>query len=285
MRWKKLFTIAALVLVVMIAAVYVILLNLDFNRYKPQIARLVYDATGRELTIGGNIDIGLGLRPTLIAEDVGLENAPWGAQPELARVKRMEVQLAFLPLIWGELDFARLVLIEPEVIVEFDSAGTSNFSFGPPSEEKTESAIPPPPLVFSSLRIEKGLFTYQDPRSDLKFSVRIDRLGAEIPGFDKPLQLDFEGAFDDKPFTLKGTVGPIWAWVEPGYSLPANLTATSGGATATIIGELRDPTNLKGLAFDISAQGSSVAEIAKLAGLSGIPELGAFKLAAMVSDT
>jgi len=118
----------------------------------------VADATGRKLTIEGSIDIGLGLRPTLIAEDVGLENAPWGAQPELARVKRLEVQLAFLPLIWGELDFARLVLIEPEVIVELDSAGTSNFSFGPPSEEKTESAIPPPPLIFGAVLIEKGLF-------------------------------------------------------------------------------------------------------------------------------
>jgi len=48
---------------------------------------------------------------------------------------------------------------------------------------------------------------------------------------------------------------------------------------------MRDPTHLKELAFEISAKGSSVAEIAELAKLSGIPELGAFELSARLSDS
>jgi len=285
MPWKKIFIAAALLLVVLIATVYVIVLNLDFNRYKPQIAQLVYDATGRKLTIGGSIDIGLGIRPTLVVEDLSLENATWGLKPDLARVKRMEVQLAFLPLIWGQLDFAHLVLVEPEVIVEFDSTGTSNFAFNTLSKEEDPKKTPPPPLIFSDILIEKGNFIYRDAQSDFKFSVRIDRLEGEIEGFDKPLRLDFKGAFNEIPLALEGSVGPIWAWVEPGYSLPANLTAKAGGATATITGELRDPINFKDLAFDIAAQGSSVAEITRQAGLSGMPELGAFNLTANVNDS
>jgi len=284
MPWKKVFAIALLVLVVLIAAVFVILVNLDVNRYKPQIAKLVLDATGRKLTMDGDIDIALGLRPTLVVEDAGFENAPWSSQPESARVKRMEVQLALMPLIWGELDFARLILVEPEVIVEFNSAGRSNFSFGPPNETKAKSPLPVPPLMFSDALVTNGLFTYRDARSGFSFSIRIDRLLADIPGFDKPLQLDFEGAFDDKPFALEGTLGPIWAWVEPGFTLPADLTLKSGGATATIVGELHDPTRLKGLAFDIAAEGSSVGEILRLAGLTDRPDLGPFNLAARVSD-
>ena len=284
MPWKKIFIAAALLIVVLIGALYAFLALYDFNKFKPMIAQAVKDATGRELAITGNIAFELGIRPTLVVEDVSFQNASWSSTLDLARVKRLEVQIAVLPLIIGKFDFAHLVLVEPAVIVEFDSSGTSNFSFGTSSEEKEESTIPPPPLIFSDVLIEKGLFTYKDAKSDFNFSVRIDRLVAEIPGFDKPLQLDFEGAFDDKPFTLRGTVGPIWAWVEPGYSLPANLTATAGGATATITGELRDPINFKDLAFDISARGSSVAEIARLAGLSDVPELGAFKLSARVSD-
>ena len=104
--------------------------------------------------------------------------------------------------------------------------------------------------------IERGLFTYKDAKSDVKFSVGIDHLAAKIPGFDEPLQLEFEGAFDDKPFKLKGTVGPIWAWVEPGYVLPADITVSAGGATARIKGEMRDPTHFKDLAFTITAKGS-----------------------------
>jgi len=285
MSWKKILITAAILMVVLITAAYVILLNLDFNRYKPQIAQLVFDATGRKLTIAGSIDVAVGLRPTLVAETVGLENAGWGSRPDLIRVKRLEAQLAFLPLIWGKLDFAHLVLIEPEVIVEFDSRGTSNFAFDTSSEEKTPEKTPVPPLIFSDILIENGNFIFQDRQSDINFSVRIDSLEGQIEGFDKPLRLDFKGAFDEIPLSLEGTVGPIWAWVEPGYPLPANLTVTTGGATATIMGEIRDPINIKDLAFDIAARGTSVAEIARLAGLSGVPKLGAFNLKANLNDS
>ena len=84
-------------MVVLIAAVYVIVLNLDFNRFKPQIAQLVFDATGRELTIAGNIEFEIGIRPTLIVEDVSFQNASWSSAPNLARVKKMEVQIAVYP--------------------------------------------------------------------------------------------------------------------------------------------------------------------------------------------
>ena len=282
---KKILITVALIVVVLIAAAYVILLNLDFNRYKPQVAKLVFDATGRKLTIEGDIDIALGLRPTLVAENVSFENADWGTRSDLARVKRLEAQVALLPLIWGKFDFAQLVLVEPEVIVEFDRSGTSNFTFDTSSPEEESTPIPPPPLIFSDIQIEKGLFIYRDGQSDLEFSVRIDSLEGQIDGFDKPLYLEFTGAFDEIPLSLEGTFGPIWAWVAPGYPLPASLTLTAGGATASITGQLLDPINVKGLALDIAIQGSSVAAISKLAGIEGVPELGAFNLKANVNDS
>ena len=246
-RWKKILAAVALLILVLVAALYTFLSLYDFNKFKPTIAKAVKDATGRELKIAGNIDFEFGIRPTLVVEDVSFQNASWSSTPDLARVKRLEVQIALLPIITGKFDFAHLVLIEPAVIVEFDSSGTNNFEFDTLSNQKDESATPPPPLIFSDVLIKKGLFTFKDPRSDFNFSVRIDQLVAEIPGFDEPLQLDFKGAFNKKPLALKGTLGPIWAWVEPGYALPANLTATAGGTSATIKGALSDAVNFKGL--------------------------------------
>jgi len=283
-RWKKILFTAGLLVAVLIVALYAFLSFYDFNQFKPLIANAVQEATGRELTIAGNIQFEIGIRPTLVVEDVSFANASWSATPDLAQVKRLEVQVAVLPIIMGKFDFAHLVLVEPAVIVEFDESGTSNFAFDTSGGQTDESALPPP-LIFSDALIENGLFTYKDPRSDFNFTVRIDRLQAEIPGFDEPLQLNFDGAFDDKPLTLSGTLGPIWAWVEPGYVLPANLTATAGGTTATIRGELRDAIDFKGLTFDVTARGASIAEITRLAGLSDVPELGAFNLSARLSDS
>ena len=284
MRWKKIAIVVAVFFFVLFAALYAFIEFYDFNKFKPLIAGVVKDATGRELNIKGEIDIDFGIRPTIVVEDVSFQNASWSARPDLGRVKRLEVQMAVWPLIFGKFDFAHLVLVEPNVIVEFDSAGKSNFSFDTAGDDQEETELPPPPLIFSDVVIEKGLFSYTDAKSDFKFSVSIDYLAAKIPGFDEPLQLDFEGAFDDKPFSLKGTVGPIWAWVEPGYTLPANFTVSAGGATAHVNGEMGDPTHLKDLAFTIAANGASTADIAKLVGMTEIPELGTFKLAAKVAD-
>lgn len=283
--WKKILFAAALLIFVLVVGVYAFLSFYDFNKFKPVIAQAVKEATGRELTIAGDIDIGLSIPPALLVEDVTFQNAPWSSRPNLAQVKRMEIQIALLPLILGDFDFIRIVLIEPDVIVEFNGSGTSNFAFDiPGGEEEEEKDTVLPVLIFSDVHIEKGLFSYKDAQSGLTFTVRLDRLDGGIPGFDKSLKLDFEGAFDDIPLTLEGTLGPIIAWIEPGHPLPAKLTAGAGGATVNVRGEIRDPINFKDLAFTVTGEGPSIAEIAKLVGVIDMPELGAFKLGAKVAD-
>ncbi len=273
MHWKKILIAAALLFVALMAALYAFVEFYDFNKFKPLIARKVKSATGRELNIKGDIVIDFGIRPTLVVEDVSFQNAAWSTRPELGRAKRLEVQMVVWPLILGKIDFAHLVLVEPDVIVEFDRAGTSNFSFDTANEEQDESTIPPPPLIFSDIRIEKGIFTYKDAQSGLNSLLALTAWQLKFPVLMNPCSWILRVNLMIFHLTLKGTVGPIWAWVEPGYSLPANLTATAGGATATIMGEIRDPINLKNLAFDITAQGPSIAEIAKLAGLSDAPDI------------
>ena len=127
MRWKKIIVATALIFAVLILALYAFIEFYDFNKFKPLIVRIVKDATGRELTIKGDIAIKFGIRPTIVIEDVSLQNAAWSARPDLGRVKRLETQIAVWPLILGKFDFARLVLVEPEVIVEFNSTGRSIF--------------------------------------------------------------------------------------------------------------------------------------------------------------
>ncbi|MEJ2169155.1 MAG: AsmA family protein [Desulfobacterales bacterium] len=284
-RWKKTLIAAGVVVVVLFAALYAFFALYDFNNLKPLIAKRVKNATGRELTVAGNIKFEIGFRPILVAEDVSLANAAWGSVPQMIRVKRLEAQIAVLPLILGNFDFTRAVFVEPDVIVELNQEGISNFSFKAPGTQQRESAPSPPPLIFNNVLFEKGRFNYRDAQTDLKFSIRIDRLRADIPGFDKSLRiLDFKGAFDDRPFTFKGTAGPIWAWAEPGYVYPANLTFAAGGATAHIKGEIHDPTHFRDLAFSITAGGPSAAAVAKLAGVKDMPQLGAFELAAEVAD-
>ncbi len=98
MRWKWVFIIVAGLMLVSLAGLFVILSRYDFDHLKPEIARAVKAATGRQVTLGGDIGLTIGLAPGLTMADVSLQNAPWGSRPEMVTIKRLEVQVALVPL-------------------------------------------------------------------------------------------------------------------------------------------------------------------------------------------
>ena len=131
MRWKWILGAAVVLIVVLSITIYVIVSSYDFNDLKPKIAQTVKDATGRELTLGGDIKLDIGLTPALVVEDVSFQNIPWGSRSELAKIGRLEVQEAVLPLIDGIIAVKRLILVEPDILIETNSAGKSNLEFKP----------------------------------------------------------------------------------------------------------------------------------------------------------
>ncbi len=110
MRWKRILGILACTVVLVIFGGYVFLSTYNFEDLKPKMVRAVKDSTGRELTLGGNIKLEVGLRPSLAVDDVSFQNSSWGSRPELAKVKRLEVQVALLPLLSKKIDIRRSLL-------------------------------------------------------------------------------------------------------------------------------------------------------------------------------
>jgi hypothetical protein len=87
-KWKWIIGGFCAFIVVLVVAAYVIVSTYNYNSLKPEIARAVKDETGRELTLGGNISLKIGFTPALVVQDVSFQNASWGSQPNLARIKR-----------------------------------------------------------------------------------------------------------------------------------------------------------------------------------------------------
>src|SRR5882724_12758077 len=86
--------LAALVLIALAVAIATI----DVNVFAGALRARVMDATGRDLAIG-TITLERSLAPKLIVEDVALSNAPWGHAAQLLAAKRLEVDVALLPLL------------------------------------------------------------------------------------------------------------------------------------------------------------------------------------------
>ena len=278
--WKKILVGIAAPVVLLIAGSYLFVLLYDFDGLKPTIARAVFEATGRELRIEGRIDVKPALRPTLTAADVRFQNAPWGSRPDLATVKRIEVQMALFPILSGKFHFVRVRLVEPDVILEKDATGSTNFVF----ESGGEAEAPWPILVLRDVRVENGVFTFRDTESGRIYKVSLDRLGAVIPGLDRSMALDVEGSFRGVPFAVKGTAGPIVAWARPGTPFPVNLEVKSGESKGIIQGEVRNPTEFEDISLTVLAEGPSLREVAEQIGFSDVPNPGAFRVQARIED-
>jgi uncharacterized protein involved in outer membrane biogenesis len=289
MRWKWIFLISSLLVVLLFLTAYTVLSSYDFNRFKPEIVQKVREATGRELTLGGDIRVDFGFIPSLSVTDVSLSNASWGSRKALVKIKGLHVQMALLPLIKGEIKFRRLVILEPDILLETDPNGRFNLEFETGENGKTaqpgrRAQTSLPPFAFHKILIEKGLLTYRDGRSGKSYSVHLSTLTAAEADRETRVEMALKGTLNGKPFELEGSCGHLVSLVNPDEAWPLKLTLETPGAKLHVKGTVKDAFKAKGLALSISAEGPSIPAVAQWAGVTGAPDLGPFRADLKVGD-
>jgi uncharacterized protein involved in outer membrane biogenesis len=291
-KWKWVLGISGFLLVALLVVVYIVLSSYDFNHLKPQITRAAKDATGRELVLTGNIDLKISFSPALVVEGVAFQNASWGSRPEMAKIKRFEVQVAVVPLISGHIDLKRLILIEPDILIETDKSGKSNLDFEAvkkvdsikkkeeaPREEKGKL----PALTITELRIEKGRVTYKDGKSGSAYTMMINSLTAAIGGVGSPIKLKLKGAFNGEALEVAGTLGPLEALTNPDKPWPLHLTASVAGANLNVDGQIKDAPAQRGIELSFAAKGKDLGDLGKLTG-KPLPIKGPFDISGRITD-
>ena len=292
-KLKWILGIGGVLVVALIVAVYVILSSYDYNNLKPHITKAAWDATGRKLTIGGDIDLDIGLTPALVLTDIKFQNPSWASRPELAKIRRFEVQVALLPLLGGNIEIKRFILLEPDILIETDKYGKSNLAFETPKktvpnqeEEKgsPEGMAKLPALTFNKVQVEKGRLAYRDGQSGKIYKVMLDRFTASATGIDSPVEITLKGDFNKEPFDVTGTLGPLPALVNPEKSWPLGLTAKVANATVTLDGSIKDALNQRGIDLGFRIQAQDLTKLSQIAGKS-LPLHGPLELAGRVVDT
>ena len=130
-----------LVVAVVVAGVAIVM-SIDPNEYRDRLTTEVKTLTGRDLVVKGDLKVGISLIPTLVASDVSFSNASWGSRPEMAVIKRLEASLEALPLLSGNIKIGKVVLVEPDILLEVASDGRTNWDFSSSSPSATTPAQP-----------------------------------------------------------------------------------------------------------------------------------------------
>ena len=144
----------------LVVAVVVVLLTVDFGAYKSEITAGLSKATGRELSVDGDFKLRFGIRPSVTATGVKLANAPWGSRPNMMTAERFEAEIALLPLVEGRVEVKRLILVKPELFIETDENGRSNWAMDV-ADQGDDAVIPD----IGTVAIRNGKATILDRRT------------------------------------------------------------------------------------------------------------------------
>src|SRR5581483_10350280 len=89
------------------------------------------NATGRALTIDGDISLSLLPSPALSVAGVRLANIQGGSTADMARLKSLDVSVSLIPLLSGNVQVTRVTLVDPVVLLETLPDGRANWQFTP----------------------------------------------------------------------------------------------------------------------------------------------------------
>ena len=110
----------------------------------------------------------------------------------MARVDRFELQVALLPLIGGTIEVRRLVLVEPEILLETDPDGRGNWQLAaaPAGAEETDSGGGTPLLPeIHELILRDGKLTYRDGKTGETLTLALSGLSAKAASGSDPLEV------------------------------------------------------------------------------------------------
>jgi uncharacterized protein involved in outer membrane biogenesis len=127
-QWLRKILLGVFILVGVVAMVlFYFIATLDIEAYRSKIKFIISQSLDREVRIQGKIGLKISLWPHFVVEDICIGNPYWTTVPDLARIKRFEIQLALLPLLRKELKIMELKLIGADVHLERDQRGIPNW--------------------------------------------------------------------------------------------------------------------------------------------------------------
>ncbi|MBR2300147.1 MAG: AsmA family protein [Alphaproteobacteria bacterium] len=209
---KWVFGIVSFLIVATIIGLVIFISQFDLNEYKPQIEKIVYEQTGRKLSLNGDIEIKISLIPTVALNDAVFENAPWAKQKEMVSIKEADISLAILPLLDKEIEIGEINLIDPIINLAMNKDVIGNWVFEKPDEKnedekqdikkdkKEEVNAASAPLLASffaqKINIKNGIVNYADEKSNTKTSVVIKNFELEAEDNNDDIDLIFDVVFN-----------------------------------------------------------------------------------------
>jgi uncharacterized protein involved in outer membrane biogenesis len=233
----------------------------EWNMLRGPIAKRVETATGRSFAINGELHVHLSRTPRITADGLVLGNAPWGKEPAMAEIGRLEFTIDPFALWRGRVVLPELSLTDARVDLEKNADGAANWIF---DTQKKDAAREPPAI--GALALERTHITYRDPaiRTDFATDASTIPAGQADAGM---LKLAGRGTIKGLKGTMDGVIGSVLALSSAERPYPIRMKAAVGSTRARIDGTLVDPLHLKGEDVNFHLEGADLAQLYPIVGV------------------
>jgi uncharacterized protein involved in outer membrane biogenesis len=254
--WRVAALIAVPLLIVLLGTAFVLHI-FNPNRYAPALVTALEQATGRQVTLSGPVQIRWSLTPAIQASGITIANPPGFPDHAVLTVGRMRAEIALLPLFSHRVDILKLVLVAPHLTLERlpNSQADWDFSSAPP--HPAAGAMPfldsHFKIALEAVEVDDGLLTIKTNNGANSGAVHFTRLTGTAASLSTPLHLTAQAEIGATPFNIAGIVGPIERFSGIGTGpWPLDLDFTLAGARLNIAGTVKHPRDARGYDLTVS---------------------------------
>ena len=272
---KKVLIGVGIVVVLLIVAVLIAPMFIPIDWAKQQIVAQVKEQTGRDLKLDGDISVSLFPSTAVEVSDVALSNRPGSDVGDMINLKRLELEVSLFPLLSGEMEVNRFVLIEPDIYLEVDQQGQGNWVFegkgaaetgaDDTSSDTSGGSGDIGNIKLGDVRIENGRLTYADLATGETTVIADLNVTFDLPNMQSPFVGDGSLTFNDQPVEFTISTGAPAALnageqVDASFDLKASTITTNFTGTMSMA---NGPALSGDLTLDIPSLAGLVAWVAE----------------------
>jgi uncharacterized protein involved in outer membrane biogenesis len=269
-----------IVLGTLVPLIVLFTLFFDWNHFRPTLARIISEKTGRHTVIRGNLRVHLwSFEPSAEVDGLTLDNPPWAQHAVMFTADELTVSVSLGRLLRGQVVVPQIKVVRPAIDVERDAKGRASWEFGTEEGRPQKSAQPAKIPTIRRLAIESGTIRVSDAIRKLKLDGTLN--ASEVSGQGSGgFELKCKGSLNAKPFRADLHGGPLINLdPEHPYQLTAHLTAADIKVDARTT--FPKPFDMAQYNVKFEVSGNDLADVFYLTGLA-LPNTPPYRLSADV---
>jgi uncharacterized protein involved in outer membrane biogenesis len=276
MRLSKLVLFLVIGLLLLVVVAFTALLFLDPTIFRGQLEARASAAFGRQFQIEGPITLERSLRPRIVIEDTTIGNPAWASGEHFARVEKVSVQVALLPLLRGDLTVLDVLFSGVELFIEEGPDGAGNYTFGDSSGSGEPRGLP---AIEQLLIRDASIYHISADASMSRYVITEARLW-NIPG--QPERIEAEGFARGMPYTILLVADSPAELSGPQNPWSVKLDMQGPDMSLAIEGRMAKAFVWDRFDYRIAISGKQADSLEKLFDLE-FPTTGPFKISAAVN--